>query len=43
MQGVKVGTVTGIRFDPRRSDKVVLQLTIEASVCPCRPTPRRRS
>ena len=29
MQGVKVGTVTGIRFDPRRSDKVVLQLTIK--------------
>lgn len=29
MQGVKIGTVTGITLDPRRSDKVVLQLTVK--------------
>ena len=29
MQGVKIGTVTGISLDPRRSDKVVLQLTVK--------------
>lgn len=29
MQGVKIGTVTGISFDPQRSDKVVLRLTIK--------------
>ena len=29
MQGVKIGTVTGITLDPRRSDKVILQLTIK--------------
>ena len=29
MQGVKIGTVTGISFDPQRSDKVILQLTIK--------------
>lgn len=28
MRGVKIGTVTGISFDPSHSDKVVLQLTI---------------
>lgn len=28
MKGVKIGTVTGIAFDPARSDKVVLQLTV---------------
>ena len=28
MRGVKIGTVTGIAFDPAKSDKVVLQLTI---------------
>lgn len=29
MQGVKIGSVTGVVFDPRRSDKVVLQLTVK--------------
>lgn len=29
MQGVKIGTVTGISFDPQRSVKVILQLTIK--------------
>ena len=29
LKGVKVGTVTGISFDPRRSDNVVLQFTIK--------------
>ena len=29
MKGVKVGTVTKIGFDPRRSDKVVLQCSIK--------------
>lgn len=29
VKGVKVGTVTDIRFDPARSDKVVLQLTVK--------------
>lgn len=29
MRGVKIGTVTGIAFDPQLSDKVVLQLTIK--------------
>ena len=29
MKGVKIGTVTGISFDPQRSDNVVLQLTIK--------------
>lgn len=29
MKGVKIGTVTGISFDPRRSDNVVLQFTIK--------------
>ena len=29
MRGVKIGTVTGIQFDPQRSDQVVLQLTIK--------------
>ena len=29
MKGVKIGTVTGISFDPRRSDHVVLQFTIK--------------
>ena len=29
MKGVKVGTVTKIGFDPRRSDKVVLQFSIK--------------
>ena len=29
MQGVKIGTGTGITLDPRRSDKVILQLTIK--------------
>ena len=28
MRGVKIGTVTGISFDPQRSDNVVLQFTI---------------
>lgn len=28
MRGVKIGTVTGIAFDPAKSDKVMLQLTI---------------
>ncbi len=28
MQGVKIGTVTAINFDPSKSDKVALQLTI---------------
>lgn len=28
MKGVKIGTVTGLEFDPARSDKVVLRLTI---------------
>lgn len=29
MQGVKIGTVTNILFDPAQSDKVLLQLTIQ--------------
>ena len=29
MKGVKIGSVTGIAFDPARSDKVVLHLTIQ--------------
>lgn len=29
MRGVKIGTVTGIAFDPQLSDKVVLQLTVK--------------
>ncbi len=29
MKGVKIGSVTGIAFDPARSDKVLLQLTIK--------------
>lgn len=29
MRGVKIGTVTGISFDPRQSEKVVLQITIK--------------
>ena len=29
MQGVKIGTVTGITLDPRHSDKVILQLTVK--------------
>lgn len=29
MKGVKIGTVTGVEFDPARSDKVVLQLTVK--------------
>ncbi|MEI3553521.1 MAG: MlaD family protein [Alistipes senegalensis] len=29
MKGVKIGTVTGISFDPGRSDNVVLQLTVK--------------
>lgn len=29
MKGVKIGTVTGISFDPERSDNVVLQLTVK--------------
>ena len=29
MRGVKIGTVTGISFDPQRSDNVVLQFTIK--------------
>lgn len=29
MKGVKIGSVTGISFDPARSDKVVLHLTIQ--------------
>lgn len=29
MKGVKIGTVTGISFDPGRSDNVVLQFTIK--------------
>ena len=29
MKGVKIGTVTGISFDPQRSDNVVLQLTVK--------------
>lgn len=29
MKGVKIGTVTGIAFDPSRSSEVVLQLTIQ--------------
>ena len=29
MKGVKIGTVTGISFNPQRSDNVVLQLTIK--------------
>ena len=29
MKGVKIGTVTGISFDPQRSDNVVLQFTIK--------------
>ena len=28
MRGVKIGTVSGISFDPQRSDNVVLQFTI---------------
>lgn len=28
MRGVKIGTVTGIAFDPARSDKVTLRLTV---------------
>ncbi len=30
MQGVKIGSVTDISFDPQKSDKVVLQLTIKS-------------
>ena len=29
MKGVKIGTVTGLSFDPARSDKVVLRFTIK--------------
>ena len=29
MKGVKIGTVTGISFDPQRSDNVVLQFTVK--------------
>lgn len=29
MKGVKIGTVTGVSFDPMRSDKVVLRFTIK--------------
>ncbi len=29
MKGVKIGTVTGVNFDPERSDNVVLQLTVK--------------
>lgn len=29
MKGVKIGTVTGVSFDPAHSDKVVLQFTIK--------------
>lgn len=29
MKGVKIGTVTGVEFDPGRSDKVVLQLAVK--------------
>lgn len=29
MRGVKIGTVTGVMFDPERSDKVVLRFTIK--------------
>lgn len=29
MKGVKIGTVTGVQFDPGRSDKVVLQLAVK--------------
>ena len=29
MKGVKIGTVTGISFDPARNDNVVLQLTVK--------------
>lgn len=29
MKGVKIGTVTGVSFDPQRSDKVVLQFTVK--------------
>lgn len=29
MKGVKIGTVTGVSFDPARSDKVVLQFTVK--------------
>ena len=29
MKGVKIGSVTGLSFDPARSDKVVLQFTIK--------------
>lgn len=29
MKGVKIGTVTGVQFDPQVSDKVVLQLTVK--------------
>lgn len=42
MRGVKIGTVTGISFDPSHSDKVVLQLTIRRTYV-SRPTPRRKS
>ena len=40
MRGVKIGTVTGIAFDPAKSDKVVLQLTAVRTAS--RPTPRPR-
>ena len=33
MRGVKIGTVTGISFDPQRSDNVVLQFTIRRQFC----------
>ena len=29
MKGVKIGSVTGLSFDPARSDKVVLRFTIK--------------
>lgn len=29
MKGVKIGTVTGISFDPRKSQNVVLQFTVK--------------
>ncbi len=29
MKGVKIGTVTAVRFDPQQSNKVVLQLTVK--------------
>ena len=32
IKGVKVGTVTDIGFDPSRSDKVVLQLTVKRQI-----------